>query len=104
MLSIHEAITAKLHNFFSPVFIQVVDDSAGHSRGTETHFSVLVVSDLFAGVSRLERSRMVANLFAEERARGLHALSAKTFTAQEWDLVKDHFHMDAPACRGGSKV
>jgi BolA protein len=101
MKSIAAAIEEKIISSLKPEHLQVVDDSHGHSRGLETHFTVVVVSSLFDGKSRVERSRMVMNLLDEERARGLHALSQKTFTPQEWSLVKDQFKLEAPACHGG---
>lgn len=51
----------------------------------ETHFSVTVVSDAFAGKAQPARHRMVYGLLRDEMAReeGLHALQLKTRTAEE---------------------
>lgn len=104
MKSIRDSIVQKLNDEFSPSYLQVIDDSHGHSRGLETHFTVVVVSKKFVGLSRVDRQRMVANLFDAERASGLHALSQKVFTPEEWEKVKDQFKVDAPACHGGGKI
>lgn len=74
---IHAALTAG----FNPIRLEVVDDSsshAGHSGaapGGETHFNVLLVSEAFAGMNRVARSRAVHALLDAEFASGLHALA-----------------------------
>ena len=66
---------------FSPAELLIEDDSARHAGhagaapGGETHFTVHVTADAFAGLSRVARSRAVHAALAEEFALGLHALS-----------------------------
>lgn len=66
---------------FLPGTLQVVDDSAshaGHAGATpsgETHYSVLLVTDLFIGMNRVARSRAVHEALAGEFASGMHALA-----------------------------
>ena len=48
---------------------------AGAAPGGETHFTVRLAADAFAGMSRVQRSRAVHLVLAEEFATGLHALS-----------------------------
>jgi BolA protein len=78
--SIAEKLTAAL----APASLSVIDEShhhAGHHHGgdkrhgNESHFRVEVVSDAFAGKSRVERHRMVNALLAQEIAEGVHALA-----------------------------
>ena len=63
-----------------PTLLEVVDDSARHAghagatEGGETHYNVLIVSERFAGQSRVARSRQVHALLAGEFGTGLHAL------------------------------
>ncbi|MGX5736046.1 BolA family protein [Bosea thiooxidans] len=81
MTSIAERITRKLTEAFAPQRLEVIDESHqhhGHSgwrEGGETHFRVDIVSDAFAGKSRLERHRMVNAALAEELAERVHALA-----------------------------
>ena len=83
--SIREKLTAAL----APTELQVVNNShrhAGHasSPGTgESHFSVVVVSAVFAGKSRLERHRLVNAALAEELQGGVHALAITALTPEE---------------------
>ncbi|WP_191085297.1 BolA family protein [Roseococcus microcysteis] len=73
---------------FQPLHLEVVDDShmhAGHAGARpegETHYSVLLVSPIFSGMSRVNRSRAVHATLAAEFANGLHAL-ALTLRAPE---------------------
>ena len=53
-------------------------------RAAETHFSVRIVADTFAGVSRVERQRRVYAVLAQEmKPNGIHALSLSTLTPAE---------------------
>ena len=82
-----ERITAALKQSFAPEILLVQDDSAQHAGhagarpGGETHFSVLVVSSAFHGVSRVARSRAVhAALAAEFGDAGQGAMHALALT------------------------
>lgn len=102
-MKLQERLRSKLEQELSPTHLQVVNDSHNHSRGIETHFTIVVISPKFEGMSKLDRQRLVEGLFKEERTQGLHALSQKTFTPNEWEKIKDTFEIEVPACRGGGK-
>ncbi len=78
-----------LEKQFAPGAIQVTDDSARHAGhagaapGGQTHFRVRVISDAFAGLSRLARQRLVNEALREEFDTGLHALSLDLKTRDE---------------------
>ncbi len=80
-MSVAESIGNKLERAFAPVRLEIVDEShlhAGHVGARpegETHFRVVVVSDRFAGRSRVAAQRMVHRALAEELAGPVHALS-----------------------------
>lgn len=83
MGAVSDAITNRLQEAFNPERLEVVDDSARHAghagaspRG-ESHFNVVIVSDAFQGLSRVERQRRVNAALADQFAAGLHALSIK---------------------------
>jgi len=48
--------------------------------GGGNHFRAEVVSDHFAGLSRIEQHRLVYDVFGEEIGGPIHALSIKTST------------------------
>jgi BolA protein len=88
-MSVEQLIREKLSRAFTPEALDVVNEShlhAGHagSPGTgESHFSVKVVSDAFAGKSRLERHRMVNAVLAEELSGKIHALAVTALAPEE---------------------
>ena len=60
-------------------------DSEVRVTGDGSHFEAIVISDVFAGKSLLEKQRMVMATVHEQIASGeLHALSIRTFTPREW--------------------
>ena len=81
MVNRQQRIMTALAAAFSPSSLDVVDDSARHAGhagaepGGETHYTVRMVSTVFAGQSRLSRSRAVHAALGAEFKDGLHALS-----------------------------
>jgi len=53
-------------------------DGDGH------HFEAVVVSDAFAGKSRVQRHQLVYQTLGDRMREEIHALSMKTYTPQEW--------------------
>ena len=82
-MALRDWIDEALRRDLAAQTVTVVDEShlhAGHAgsrEGGETHYRVDVVSDAFAGKSRVERHRMVNEALAPAFARGLHALAIK---------------------------
>ena len=72
-------IEAALANALAPESLAVQDDShlhAGHAGAREgRHFSVLIVSDRFTGLSRVARHRLVYDCLGLLIPRGIHALA-----------------------------
>lgn len=54
-----------------------------------SHFQVIAVSDQFDGMSRVKKQQLIYAPLADKIADGsVHALSIKTFSAQEWQREK----------------
>ena len=66
---------------FAPSQLQVINDSAKHHGHTgddgsgESHFTVVIESDSFAGPSRLERQRMINRALGDIPGQRVHALA-----------------------------
>ena len=69
-------------------------------KNSETHFKVVVVSDMFDGSPLIKRHRTVNTLLKDELASGVHALSITAKTREQWD--KSHVVEPSPTCMGGS--
>lgn len=52
--------------------------------GDGQHFEAVVVSEAFAGKSRVQRHQLVYQTLGERMRDDIHALSMKTYTPQEW--------------------
>ena len=52
--------------------------------GDGQHFEAVIVSDEFAGLSRIQRQQRVNKTLGERMTGEIHALSMRTFTPQEW--------------------
>ncbi len=78
---VRDTITRKLNDAFTPESIDVVDESnlheghAGHRPGGQSHFRIYIVSQAFAGKSRIDRHRMINAVLADDLAGGVHALA-----------------------------
>jgi len=95
------AISTKLTAAFSPSHLSVLNESDGHSvaPGSETHFKVIVVSDMFDGQKVIQRHRAVNSCLAVELNTGVHALSIVAKTPLQWDKASDV--KASPPCMGG---
>ena len=76
-----ERIEAALLAAFAPEQIAVIDESEQHRghggwrEGGATHFRVVMRTTAFDGLGRVERSRAVHRVLADELAGGVHALA-----------------------------
>lgn len=85
-MKLQSAIENKLTSALTPLELGIENESHKHSSGlgSESHFKVLVVSESFAGLSKVQRQRKVFDLLSQEMAAGIHALSLRLLTAEEW--------------------
>ena len=88
-MTMQQQIEEKLQQAFAPTHLIVSNESHMHRGGAggESHFKVVVVSELFAGERPLARHRRVHALLADAFAAGLHALALHTYTPDEWQKL-----------------
>lgn len=65
--------------------------------GGGDHWSAVVVSEAFAGVSRVRRHQMVYRALGEAMTGPIHALALKTFTPDESPTASDPIASETPA-------
>ena len=89
MTTVAETMRRKLTEALAPTQLAILDEShrhAGHAGARpegETHFRIEIVSEKFAGLSRIERQRLVHRVLASELAGRVHALSLATRAPDE---------------------
>lgn len=78
-----QEIDRLLTEAFAPTRLDVINDSAnhhghaGHDGSGESHFTVEIESAAFAGVSRVDRQRMVNRALGDIPGDRVHALAIK---------------------------
>jgi BolA protein len=94
-MSLREVIISILTKELIPIYLEVTDFSerhkghSGYREGGETHFDVVIVSNVFSGKSRIERQKIVYKILEEEMKSKIHALTLKTLTADEADKKRN---------------
>lgn len=103
-MSLSDTILLEITTAFSPVHVSIDNESGKHAvaPGSETHFKVTVVSELFSGQPLVTRHRAVNAALVTAFQNGLHALSLTALTPEEWQ-ARDGRVAPTPACLGGSK-
>lgn len=75
-------------NTLQPSYLQVVNESSGHGGyypGKESHFKVVIVSDVFAGLRLVQRHQKIYAAVGDLLSPGnIHALAIHAFVADEW--------------------
>ncbi|GAB7533034.1 BolA family transcriptional regulator [Pseudomonas sp. 3A(2025)] len=81
-----------------PEHLQVLDESHMHSRGLETHYKAVLVSEQFQGLNAVKRHQKVYGVLGELMSE-FHALALHTYTPAEWAVTGAA--PASPTCAGG---
>ena len=84
----------------NPEHLQVLDESHMHSRGLQTHYKAVLVSEQFAGLNSVKRHQKVYATLGDLMSE-FHALALHTYTPEEW--AQTGAAPASPTCAGGSK-
>ncbi len=78
---------------YEPYFYSVLDISEQHrghqnfKENVESHFEIIIVSEKFKNIARIDRHRMVNRSLKEEFFSDLHSIIIKTFTIKEYKNI-----------------
>ncbi len=78
---------------YSPYFYSVIDVSEQHrghqnfKENVESHFEIIVVSDKFIDIKRIDRHRMINYSLKNEFCSDLHSAIIKTYTIEEYKNI-----------------
>ncbi len=83
-------IETRLNGALEISHLELEDDSASHTghQGNTTgggHFTALIVSDDFSGLSLLERHRLIYDVLDDLMGKAIHAFSMQTVTSEEFE-------------------
>jgi BolA protein len=84
-----ETLEQRLREALAATHVEVVDEShlhAGHAGAREGggHYRAVIVSERFAGLSRVKAQQVVYSVVDDWMGGEIHALSMKTFTPEAW--------------------
>ncbi|OBW94109.1 BolA [Gallibacterium salpingitidis] len=86
-----QQITLLLQQEFSPLHLEIINESHMHSsgKGAESHFKVILASERFVGMRAVARHRLIYQLLADQLAAGVHALALHLYTPEEWQNLQE---------------
>jgi BolA protein len=98
-----QQIETVLMGEFTPQLLLVENESYLHSsgKGSNSHFKVVLISDVFVDKPLLARHRAVQSSLKPVTV-GVHALSLHTYTRDEW-LARGGEVPESPSCAGGGR-
>jgi BolA protein len=104
-MSMRQQIEDKLKREFDPERLELVNESYMHSvpAGSETHWNLVIVSHRFEAQSAVRRHQAIYQTLARELRAGIHALTIKAVTPEEWRRVNGQVDNPSPPCLGGAK-
>ena len=86
-MSLEQQLIERLQQL-SPSHLEVVNESSGHGGyfpGKESHFKVIVVSDIFDGLRLVQRHQKIYAVAGDLLSPGkIHALAIHAFLPEEW--------------------
>lgn len=81
-----------------PQYLELLDESHMHSRGLETHYKAVIVSDVFSGLNAVKRHQKAYASLGDLMGQ-IHALALHTYTPEEW--AQQGVAPASPTCKGG---
>ena len=92
-MSKQQELLERIQAEFQPHFATVENESHMHSsgRGADSHFKLVIVSDAFEGMRKVQRSPKLYQLFADDLKNGIHALALHLYTKSEWESLGEAF-------------
>ena len=95
-MTIQNSIHKMLTEAYNPLWLEIVNESDMHSgpKGRESHFKVLIVSDYFKDMKRIDRQKHIFQTLNDVMTK-IHALSLRVLTEAE---VANSSEFQSPDC------
>ena len=99
-MTLEEQIKLKLSDAFEPMHLELLNESHMHAGpATDSHFNLLLVSQAFTGLKKVQRHQAVYKLLQQELAGPVHALALHLYSPAEWE-AGDKEIQKSPKCKG----
>lgn len=102
-MKVADILRAKLATL-NPAELMIDNESHMHNvpDNSETHFKVVIVSDVFEGLRPVQRHQKVYQAVGDLMRAPIHALALHTYTPEEWVQRAGESQL-SPPCLGGNK-
>ena len=91
-MNIKETINSKINLELNTHFLKIIDFSDQHKnhydnglRGDTSHITLIIVSNDFQNMSKIQRERKVHKILQDEICNNLHSIRLKLYTSDEYD-------------------
>jgi len=94
-------ILKKLTEKLKPIHLEVINESYKHNTPpqAESHFKMVVVSEMFRDMPLVKRHQAINSLLTEELKTSVHAISIDAKTPEQWNA--NPVVTQTPKCLGG---
>ena len=102
-MTIQAQIDQRIKDEINVHHITLENESYMHNvpKDSESHFKLVLVSDIFIGKRLVQRHQLVYGILKEEVTR-IHALAMHLYSIKEWD-ERNALTPFSPKCHGGEK-
>jgi BolA protein len=103
-MSLSDRLKTVLTNALTPEILIIENESAKHNVpiGSESHFKVVAVSNIFLNLSKIARQRLIFS-YVSMKDENIHALSLFLYTKEEWDNKFSKAILATPPCQHNNK-
>ena len=99
-MNLEEQITSKITRAFEPDHLELLNDSKMHAgEATDSHFNLLMVSQSFQDLKKVQRHQAVYKVLNEELTGPVHALALHLYSPEEWAKSEQEIKI-SPNCEG----
>ncbi|PCJ39673.1 MAG: transcriptional regulator [SAR86 cluster bacterium] len=99
-MDVEEQITSKVQGAFKPIHLKLLNESHMHAgTATDSHFNLLLVSQGFESLKKVQRHQAVYKVLNEELAGPVHALALHLYSPEEWAASEQEISK-SPNCSG----
>ncbi len=99
-MNLEQQMISKLQAEFEPEHLELLNESHMHAGiATDSHFNLLLVSQRFKDLKKVQRHQAVYKLLKKELSGPVHALALHLYSPDEWLAGKQEIHA-SPNCEG----
>lgn len=102
-MTVQAQIDQRIKDEMNVHYMTLENESYMHNvpQGSESHFKLVLVTDVFHGKRLVQRHQLVYSILKEEMTK-IHALAMHLYSIKEWQ-ERNLLAPSSPKCHGGEK-